>query len=230
MIGYVQKLGDYFMGGKPKQAQPVPASLFYRKDEDMGIKDMPFDLFISEKHSLQFRIGDHPLQDGSTVSDHVQQELQEVTIEGMFTNHSVKKGSSKKESSFKFDKEYGSSEIQQTVTNTALEKFEELKALAKKKEPVRLVCSLDTYPKMVITKLDYDRDEKSGSSIRFTMTLREVVIVKLKSSSGIYPFDPSSMTTDNDKLIAQMKSQGKTSAEIKQVKEMVELENVEVVQ
>lgn len=226
MIGYVQRLADYFNGAKPKKAQPVPASLFYRKDDEMGIKSLPFDLFISEKHSLNFKIGDHPLQDGTTVSDHVQQELQEVTIEGMFTNHSVKKKSST--NTVEFADDLGTNEVKPSITNTALDKFDELKKIAKKKEPVRLVCSLDTYPKMVIASIDYERDEKSGSSIRFSMKLREVVIVKLKSTSKIYPFDPSTMKTDNDKLIAQMKSQGKTSAEIAQVKEMVELENIEV--
>ena len=83
MIGYIEKAADYFSDSRPKKAQSVPASLFWR-EEGLGIHHgdskltyMPFNLFISEKHSLKFRVSDHPLQDGSTISDHVHQEMQE---------------------------------------------------------------------------------------------------------------------------------------------------------
>lgn len=238
MIGYARQLVDYFNGTKPKKAQSVPASLFWKKE--MGISydengngqysSLPFDLFIDERHSLNFRVGDHPLQDGTTVSDHVQREPREVTVEGMFTNHRLRRGfdDSGNANVVKFNID-GTTDVKPSLKNTALEKFNALKELALKKQPVRLVCSLDEYPKLVITKIDYDRDEKSGSSVRFTMTLREVNIVTLKSSTARYPFDPKKMETDNDKLIAQMKALGKTSAEAAEAAELLGLENVEVV-
>ena len=233
MIGYIEKAADYFSDSRPKNAQSVPASLFWR-EEGLGIHHgdskltyMPFNLFISEKHSLKFRVSDHPLQDGSTISEHVHQEMREVNIEGMFTNHPMRKLDEVNE--VKFKDEYATSDVKPTVSNTALANFEKLKLLAKQRKPVRLVCSLEIYPKMVITGIDYDRDSKSGSSIRFTMTLRELKTVSLKATTGTYAFQPDSLVTANDKLIAAEKKVGKRTAEEASVEQMRQIHNMEIV-
>lgn len=246
MIGYIEKAVEYFQDARPKKAQSVPASLFWR-EEGMGIfydktsksvndmltsgttklEAMPFNLFISEKHSLKFRVSEHPLQDGSTISDHVHKELREVTIEGMFTNHPMRKLEETNE--VKFKDEYATSEVKPSVTNTALAKFEALKRLAELRKPVRLVCSLEIYPKMVITAIDYDRDSKSGSSIRFTMTLRELKTVSLKATTSTYEFQPGDLVTANDKLIAAEKNAGKRTAEEVKADQMKQIINPEQV-
>ena len=233
MIGYIEKAADYFSDSRPKNAQSVLASLFWR-EEGLGIHHgdskltyMPFNLFISEKHSLKFRVSDHPLQDGSTISEHVHQEMREVNIEGMFTNHSMRKLDEVNE--VKFKDEYATSDVKTTVSNKALANFEKLKLLAKQRKPVRLVCSLEIYPKMVITSIDYDRDSKSGSSIRFTMTLRELKTVSLKATTGTYAFQPDSLVTANDKLIAAEKKVGKRTAEEATVEQMRQIHNMEIV-
>lgn len=233
MIGYIEKAVDYFQDNRPKKAQSVPASLFWR-EESLGIHHgdskltyMPFNLFISEKHSLKFRVSDHPLQDGSTISDHVHQEMQECTVEGMFTNHPLRKLEEVNE--VKFKDEYATSDVKPTVSNTALANFEKLKLLAKQRKPVRLVCSLEIYPKMVITGIDYDRDSKSGSSIRFTMTLRELKTVSLMATTGTYNFQPEELKTANDKMIASEKKVGKRTAEEATADQMKEIINPEQV-
>ena len=233
MIGYIEKAVDYFQDNRPKKAQSVPASLFWR-EEGLGIHHgdskltyMPFNLFISEKHSLKFRVSDHPLQDGSTISDHVHQEMQECTVEGMFTNHPLRKLEEVNE--VKFKDEYATSDVKPTVSNTALANFEKLKLLAKQRKPVRLVCSLEIYPKMVITGIDYDRDSKSGSSIRFTMTLRELKTVSLKATTGTYNFQPEELKTANDKMIASEKKVGKRTAEEATADKMKKIINLEQV-
>lgn len=229
MIGYVNKLTSYFDGTKPKTAQTVPASLFFRKTESMGIAGLPFDLFISEKHALSFKVGEHPLQNGATVSDHVQQELQEVTIEGMFTNHPIGNASGT-DSKVKFEDDFASQDVRSSVTNVALEKLESLRALAKKKEPVRLVCSLDIYPKMVITGLEYERDKDSGNAIRFSVTLREVNIVSLKASVSSYVWKPDDMSTVNNRIAASKAKAGKRSPEEIEAAKLRKLMEVETVQ
>lgn len=220
MIGYVNKAIDYFSDSKPKKAQSVPASLFYR-EEGMGLfgldksgkvlNHLPFNLFISEDHELNFRVSEHPLQDGSTVTDHVHREPYKVTVEGMFTNHPLKKFEETNE--VKFKDEYATSEVKSTLSNTALANFEKVKELAKKREPVRLVCSLEVYPKMIVTSIKSTRDSKSGSSIRFTMTLQEIKTVSLKTVTMSYSFQPEDMVTANDKMISNQKKLGKRTAE-----------------
>lgn len=226
MIGYAEKLVDYFRDQRPKKAQSIPASLFHRKDEDMGIEGLPFDLFISESHKLSYRVGDHPMQNGVTISDHVRRELREVTIEGMFTNHPLKGLEDTNE--VKFKDEYATSEVKPTLTNRALTMFNKVKQWADLKEPVRLVCSLEVYPKMVITEINYERNAKSGSSIRFTMTLREIVQVDLQSTSQDIAFDPKKMMNDNDKAIKALCETGKQSSQEASPEKLTEMVGVSV--
>lgn len=226
MIGYAEKLVDYFRDQRPKKAQSIPASLFHRKDEDMGIEGLPFDLFISESHKLSYRVGDHPMQNGVTISDHVRRELREVTIEGMFTNHPLKGLEDTNE--VKFKDEYATSEVKPTLTNRALTMFNKVKQWADLKEPVRLVCSLEVYPKMVITEINYERNAKSGSSIRFTMTLREIVQVDLQSTTQDIAFDPKKMINDNDKAIKALCETGKQSSQEASPEKLTEMVGVSV--
>lgn len=255
MIGALKQIDAYLNPEKPMQAQSVPASLFWREggfgifydknnmktkmtvdeaiDKGMGrsrIVAMPFNLFISEKNSLKFRVSEHPLQDGTTITDHVHKEMREVTIEGLFTNHPMKKNVA---SEVKFRDQYGTQDEKQTLSNTALANFNNLKRLALQRIPVRLVCALEIYPKMVITSIDYDRDSKSGSSIRFTMTLRELKTASLKAFKSDYTFQPGALITANDKLIAAQKKLGKrTAEEIKAeeyVRQIEKAHNMEIV-
>ncbi|MBR6448352.1 MAG: hypothetical protein IKS96_07285 [Fibrobacter sp.] len=177
------------------------------------LRHLPFNLFISEKHAMNFKVSEHPLQDGCVISDHVTRELREVTIEGMFTNHPLKKLEDVSEVSFKkLERQAANEDIEPTVSNTALANFEKLKKIANRKMPVRVVCALEIYPKMIITSIDYERGPKSGSSIKFTMKLRELVTVSLRQTTLTYNFTPQQIKDASDALIAAEVNIGKKNA------------------
>ena len=220
MIGYVEKIAESYSDMRPKKAQSVPASLFFREEgkglfsldkDGKVLKHLPFNLFISEENELNFRVSSHTLQNGSTIADHVHKEPQKVTIDCMFTNHPLKKSWEVNE--VKFKDEYATSDVKSTLSNTALANYTKIKELAKKREPVRLVCSLEVYPKMIITSIKDARGPKSGSSVRFTMTLEEIKTVSLKNVKMDYNFQPEDMVTANDKMISNEKKLGKRTAE-----------------
>ena len=223
MIGYVEKIAENYSDMRPKKAQSVPASLFFREEgkglfsldkDGKVLKHLPFNLFINEENELNFRVSSHTLQNGSTIADHVHKEPQKVSIDCMFTNHPLKKLEEVEE--VKFKDEYATSEVKSTLSNTALANYTKIKELAKKREPVRLVCSLEVYPKMIITSIKDARGPKSGSSVRFTMALEEIKTVSLKNVKMDYNFQPEDMVTANDKMIAaEMKLGQRTPTEIK---------------
>ena len=89
-----QGLIDKFTGSDipPKVMQ---SSLFFR-DEDFGVGrssaglvELPFDLLIDESHSLDFDIADHAVENGSSISDHVQERLRSVQVTGIEDRKSV---------------------------------------------------------------------------------------------------------------------------------------------
>lgn len=211
MIGLVQKALQ-----KKHTAKPVHASLFIRDGETMGLSEVPFDLFIDESHKLEYQISDHPVQDGSVISDHIQRKLRSVTIKGMFTNHPLKKNIGNTDKITVSDDESENA----VMGNIARDNYNKLEALAEKKGTVRLVCSLLIYPKLAITSISADRGPQDGESIKFTMTLRELNTVTLKEIKSSYVYSPPDVATDDRKTIASQKKTGRRSAEEKTADEL----------
>lgn len=203
MIGLLQKAV-----AESHEAQPVTASLFARTD--MGIhselQEYPFDLFIDESHGLDFKLSEHPLQDGSVITDHVTQQLRTCKIAGMFTNHSLRKNAGN-ENIIKVEG-YENAVI---TENTALKRYEALERLAKQRMPVRLVTSIIVYPRMIIKQIRVNRTEKDGERIRFTMTLSEFKEVKLYEISVDKVYSQKSMKDEIDRLTATVKKAGLVS-------------------
>ncbi|SHL42549.1 hypothetical protein SAMN05720470_10849 [Fibrobacter sp. UWOV1] len=211
MIGLIQKA---YMEGH--RALPLTASLFAHTD--MGIENFPFDLFIDESHGLEFMISEHPLQDGAVITDHVTQKLRQCKITGMFTNHSVRRNRGNTETI-----SIAGYEDAQPLENVARQKYTDLEDLAKRREPVRLVTSLIAYPKMLIKSIKTSRDDKSGESIKFTMTLTEFKTVQLFNVSSDLVYGQGSMKDAVDRLTANVKKGGLTSGTVHEVNKLFKM-------
>lgn len=226
-----QGLIDKFTGNEmpPKVMQ---SSLFFR-DEDFGVGrssaglvELPFDLLIDESHSLDFDIADHAVENGSSISDHVQERLRSVQVTGFFTNHPigekksgyVNSGTEDESGSVTVNREADVVDINgvQGKGNESLDlMLEELKAIARERKPVRLVTSLEVYEEMVIESLSYDRGPDDGESIKFTAKLREVKTAKVSivRRDGVWnPPAPKTPATDAGKKMAENNKAGKATA------------------
>jgi hypothetical protein len=207
MIGWIQKATN-----KHYDAQPVAASLFIRS-EQLGLEAIPFDLFMDESHGLEFKVSEHPLQNGSVVADHVQRQLRSCTIKGMFSNHSMKEKLESENRDVVEIVDPNTAEANKMTTPRAREMYMKLEALADKKEPLKLVTSLIVYPKMIITSIKSDRGKADGESVKFTMVLREIEIKKIMQVSGKYIYDPQKTNTSDQRLISLKKMGGRKSAD-----------------
>lgn len=213
---------NYYDRNGLKMPKVVPASLFYR-DEDFGIGSIPFDLLVDESHELEFDISEHTVEGGSSVSDHVQQRLRRVQVNGLFTNHSidgrksgyVNYGSEKQDGSIEMSTKPDVVEIDgvQGVGNDALDMmFEAVKELARSREPVRVVTSLEVYPEMVFESLKYARGPEDGESIKFTAELREIKTAEVETTfrDGVWnPPQPKDLSTEAAKKMARNQKDGK---------------------
>lgn len=66
-----------------------PSSLFY-KAEGYSVGSVQFDLLISESHSIEAQVTQHPLENGAVVSDHVRILPRKGSLVGFVTNHPLK--------------------------------------------------------------------------------------------------------------------------------------------
>jgi len=68
----------------------VPASLFFRGSQVYGIDSkagaINFDLIVSESHSFDSDVSTHSVEDGSEISDHIQNIAQDGSFTGIMSN------------------------------------------------------------------------------------------------------------------------------------------------
>ncbi len=65
-------------------------SLFYSED-GYSVGSIRFDLIVSESHTLESQVTEHPIENGSVVADHVRQLPRKGSLSGLVTNHPLKR-------------------------------------------------------------------------------------------------------------------------------------------
>lgn len=118
-----------------------------------GIK---VDAFISESHERRTSSTDYPIENGATISDHIRVEPDEIIIEGLMCPK-------------------GTSSVEYV--------YDQLSNLVEKKELVSVVTGLKVYINMQIQSLSVNREAGSGGSLPFSMSLKELKIVKSQTAA-----------------------------------------------
>lgn len=215
--GAIDQAVNFYNRERVYKPKVVQASLFFR-DENFGLDDISFDLLIDESHSIEFDVADHAVENGATISDHVQERLRKVSVTGLFTNHPIgekRSGYVNEDDSVNREADSVSINGQPMKDNRSRDfKLDQLKKLARERKPVRLVTSLEVYEKMVVEELSYDRGPDDGESIKFTVKLREVRTAEVKTTyrEGVKPVPaPTTQDTDEGKKMAENEKEGKVT-------------------
>lgn len=208
MIGWIER----GFQTKKRDAEPIQASLFaIGKTDKNGVGEIEFDLMPKESHGLDFDISEHPVDNGSTITDHIRMKPRECSVTGMFTCHPIK--------AYSKDKVTIDDGAEEMSENRALTLYKELETLCKAMNKVRLVTDIMTYPTMLIKSLKTDRDRSSGEAITFSMTLREYMGVDMQKTTSDIVITPAKLNTNNAKTIAKKKNTGrKSAASVKETK------------
>lgn len=228
-----QVLTNKLLGDATFRPHAAQSSFFFR-DEKFGIGSVTFDLLIDESHSLEFDIADHAIENGATISDHVQERLRTVQVTGLFTNHPI---GDKTSGYVTEENPDGTVEVnrkpdrvnvygREATINVALDQqLETLKALARDRKPVRLVTALEVYEQMVIETLSFDRGPDDGESVKFTARLREVRTATVEATyrDGVWnPPEPKTQATEEGKKLSENKKFGKVTGIEKTTNEIYE--------
>jgi hypothetical protein len=149
-----------------------------------SIGGFQIDAFISERYSFSNSVTDLPMEDGSHASDHVVENALEIQISGFIgrTEFTAWEGPMTGPSG-----------------NQAMNLKERIKAayfelirLKSERQPIDLVTGLDTYPNMVITAFDIDRNAATGMDLPFEMTLKQIRVIKSETTAiNVKPNLPS---------------------------------------
>ena len=190
----------------------VPVSLFYRAD-GWSVGEISLDLILTETHSLNAVVTQHPVQDGSTISDHITILPRSGTMRVLVSNFSL--STAEGDARAAWDEIYAQGEAaQKTLPNRAEEAWKKLKDLVKTRELVKVVTSLEVYEDVALTRVETTRDGDTGDALEIDIDYEQVTKVKLKETKVTIQVQPRDMkSTINQKSAVQVNSGQKVGTE-----------------
>lgn len=142
----------------------LPINLFKGLKRGFGTNDdqysITFDLLIDESYTMSNTVTKHPVQDGSVITDHIQNMLRSGAMTGLVSNFSLK--------SIFVDK------------NRAQDAYDTLVALWKNRDLVTITVGLEVFDDWIITDISTSRSAKDGESLTFKIAFMEARIVSLQ--------------------------------------------------
>lgn len=144
-----------------------------------SIGGVVIDATVQETHDGTADITENPVEEGAKITDHVQVNSEELTIEGVIT-----------------DTPFGYpviGNIQNIINNVAslfgrtsrsVDAFNKLVELKEKREPFTVFTGLKRYESMVIASLSVVRTAQSGKAINFNCVMRKIRIVSSQTGTS----------------------------------------------
>ena len=193
MISVLKAIAQTVLG---EQSLPQHVCLFYPK-EGYKVGSVELDLILDEDHSKSAQVTENPLQDGRAISDGIFLELQEGSLTGLVTNHSVKRAEERAKQLELQDSETLMAEAENyKLENRARQAWVDLKAVMDAKQPVTIVTSLEVYDNVAITNISTERNGDSGDALEIKVSIRQILTVSLKEHEVTAQVQPKDMDSD----------------------------------
>lgn len=193
MISVLKAIAQTVLG---EQSLPQHVCLFYPK-EGYKVGSVELDLILDEDHSKSAQVTENPLQDGRAISDGIFLELQEGSLTGLVTNHSVKRAEERAKQLDLQDSETLMAEAENyKLENRAKQAWVDLKAVMDAKQPVTIVTSLEVYDNVAITNISTERNGDSGDALEIKVSFRQILTVSLMEHEVTAQVQPKDMDSD----------------------------------
>lgn len=193
MISVLKAIAQTVLG---EQSLPQHVCLFYPK-EGYKVGSVELDLILDEDHSKSAQVTENPLQDGRAISDGIFLELQEGSLTGLVTNHSVKRAEERAKQLDLQDSETLMAEAENyQLENRAKQAWVDLKAVMDAKQPVTIVTSLEVYDNVAITNISTERNGDSGDALEIKVSFRQILTVSLMEHEVTAQVQPKDMDSD----------------------------------
>ena len=193
MISVLKAIAQSVLG---EQSLPQHVCLFYPK-EGYKVGSVELDLILDEDHSKSAQVTENPLQDGRAISDGIFLELQEGSLTGLVTNHSVKIAEKRAKQLELQDSETLMAEAENyKLENRAKQAWVDLKAVMDAKKPVTIVTSLEVYDNVAITNISTERNGDSGDALEIKVSFRQILTVSLIEHEVTAQVQPKDMDSD----------------------------------
>lgn len=160
------------------------------------------DATVKEDAQYEADLTRHPVEEGPDVTDHIRVKPVKLEVEGLISETPLNLASSVQglissglggvvgaatKSSLVGAaasvvggaigaKLFGASQ------NPALEAYKKLLDLLNKREPFTITSKLDVYRNMVLTKINFPKDPRTGRALKFNATFEQIIVVTAKTA------------------------------------------------
>ena len=142
--------------------QPIDPVAFFIPDGAGGTDTLVVDACVKEDHALENATTDHPVEEGYNVTDHSRPQPRRLSLECVVSNSPI-----------------GRSTLS---SNDALATWRIFEGLWKNPQRVSVSTSRGLYESMLVEKVTNAVDAKSANALVFTVTLKEIRVVKSRYS------------------------------------------------
>lgn len=154
-----------------------------------SIGSIVIDATIRENHELSAEVTEHPVESGSTISDHIFNAPIRVLLEGEVTDSPVQL--------FNF-----------SVGERRLEAYAQFLEIRKAREPVTLVTGLSVYSDMVMTSLSMPQEVGTGKRLQFTAEFQQIEVVETETTT----LPPASIAEEKRDIASSTQDGGQQTA------------------
>lgn len=137
------------------------------------------DATVQEEHKSSCDLTENPVEDGAKITDHVQLKPKELSIDGVISDTPLG-------ASFVQNFQNSSSSSGNSLSNSSrsIDAYQQLLELQKSREPFTVTTGLKQYTNMILVDLSVPRTVSTANAIHFKASMKEIRIVKSKSSVG----------------------------------------------
>lgn len=127
------------------------------------------DVAVSEDHSFESEVTEHPVEIGADIADHVRARPISVTLEGIVSDTPIGDLAQRRQQFTLISGE--------AFALPSEEALAFLLTIRDAREPITIQTSLRSYENMMLQSLRVPRSAENGEALRFTATFVQVVIV-----------------------------------------------------
>lgn len=132
------------------------------------------DASVQETHGKSAKVTEHPVEDGSTISDHIISQPDTISINGIVSNHPLVYLAS-------FNAPSPLQNDLAPASERAELAFAELERVMTAGELVDVVTTFKEYESMAIESIEVTRDAARGNSMDATIRLRQVITATIET-------------------------------------------------
>lgn len=140
-----------------------------------------FDCTVSERHSDQLTITDHPVEEGANVSDHAQKEPPVLELNGIISNQPIL---------LNVVDDLQPSVAGGSPDNRAQDAYDEFIRLQESASLLQIATEVRDYEDMMIASIAVQRDKDTRNILDIGLTLRKFRVATVESVEAPEPVEP----------------------------------------